>query len=84
MSSSGEPTQDELRRLVDRLRPKITRLFERHGVSAADAESRMTAALARLSYRWDRVRDREGWLLTALEKGLVASPEESSKEPRDE
>lgn len=84
MSSSGEPIRNDLRRLVDRLRPKIARLFERHGVSAAEAESRVTEALARLSYQWDRVRDRERWLLTALEKGLAARPEESSTEPRDE
>jgi hypothetical protein len=84
MSSSGEPTRDDLRRLIDRLRPRIARLFERHGVSTAEAESRVTEALSRLSYRWDQVRDRERWLLTALKKDLVARPGESSKEPRDE
>ncbi len=84
MSSSGEPTRDDLRQLLDRLRPRIARLFQRHGASTADAERRVTAALTRLSYRWDRVRDRERWLLDALRRDLTARPEPSSKEPRDE
>jgi hypothetical protein len=41
-------------------------------------------ALVRLSYRWERVRDHERWLLDVLRKDLAAHPEESSKEPRDE
>jgi hypothetical protein len=84
MSSSGEPTRDDLRRLVDQLQPRIARLFKRHGVSTAEAERRVAEALARLSYRWDQIRDRERWLLTALRRGLVEGPEEISKEPRDE
>lgn len=84
MSSSGEPTRADLRRLVDRLRPKIARLFERHGVSGEESEMWVTAALIRLSYQWDRVRDREGWLLTELKDGLSLRQEKPSKEPRDE
>ncbi len=44
----------------------------------------VTAALIRLSYQWDRVRDREGWLLTELKDGLSLRQEKPSKEPRDE
>jgi hypothetical protein len=84
MSSSGEPTRDDLRRLLDRLQPRIARLFDRYGVSTLEAERRVTEALTRLSYRWDRVRDRERWLLDALRKDLAARTEESSKEPRNE
>jgi hypothetical protein len=84
ISSSGEPTRDDLKRLLDRLQPRIARLFERHGVSTLEAELRVSETLIRLSYRWERVRDRERWLLDALRKDLAACPEESSKEPRDE
>jgi hypothetical protein len=84
MSSSGEPTRDDLRRLLDRLQPRIARLLERHEVSELEAERRVREALIRLSYRWERVRDRERWLLDALRKDLAVHPEESSKEPRDE
>lgn len=84
MPSSGEPTRADLRRLVDRLKPKIARLFARHGVPTKEAEMRVTAALIRLSYHWDRVRDREKWLLTELQDALSMRQEKSSKEPRDE
>jgi hypothetical protein len=83
MSSSGEPTRDDLRRLLDRLQPRIARLFDRHGVSPLEAELRVMETLIRLSYRWERIRDRERWLLDTLRKDL-ARTEESSKEPRDE
>jgi len=79
MPSSGKPTQDDLQRLAVRLQPKILRLFQRHEVSRETAELLLTAALTRLLYRWDRVRDRERWLLSALRKGLAASREAISK-----
>ena len=49
----------------------------------AEADLRIAKALVRLSYRWDRVRDRERWLLDRLRKDLAPRPE-ASKEPRDE
>jgi hypothetical protein len=84
MSSSDEPTRDDLRRLIDRLQPRIAALFARQGVSPVEAERRVTETLVQLSYRWDRIRNREQWLLEALRTDLAARPEESSKEPRDE
>lgn len=45
---------------------------------------RVAAALIRLSYQWDKVRDREGWLLTELQDALSLRQEKPSKEPRDE
>ena len=84
MSSSGQPTRGDLRRLLDRLQPKIARLFKRHGVSGQESEMRVTAALIRLSYQWDRVRDREKWLLTELQDALSLRQEKTSKELRDE
>jgi hypothetical protein len=84
MPSSSEPTRADLRRLVDRLKPKIARLFARHGVTGKESERRVAAALIRLSYQWDRVRDREKWLLTELQDALSLRQEKTSKEPRDE
>lgn len=84
MSSSREPTRADLRRLLDRLKPKITRLFKRHGVSGKEAEMRVGAALIRLSYQWDKVRDRETWVLTELKDALSLRQETTAKEPRDE
>ena len=45
---------------------------------------RVAAALIRLSYQWDRVHDRETWLLTELKDALSLRQETTSKEPRDE
>ena len=84
MPSSSEPTRTDLQRLVDRLKPRIARLFERHGVSGKESELRVAAALIRLSYQWDKVRDREGWLLTELKDALSLRQEKTSKEFRDE
>lgn len=84
MSSSSKPTREDLRGLVDRLKPKIARLFKRHGVTGKEAEMRMTAALIRLSYQWGRVRNREKWLLAELKDALSLRQERASKEPRDE
>jgi predicted NAD/FAD-binding protein len=70
--------------LIDQLKPKIARLFERCGVSGKESEMRVAAALIRLSYQWDKVRDREKWLLTELQDALSLRREKSSKEPRDE
>ncbi len=75
MSARG-PTQDDLQRLFNRLRPRIARLFDRHGVSTDEAELRVTKALVWLSYRWDWVRRRERWLLAALKKDLGTCPKE--------
>jgi len=50
----------------------------------AEAERRVAAALIRLSWQWDGVRDREVWLLTELKDGLLVSREVISKEPRNE
>jgi uncharacterized membrane protein YccC len=79
---SGEPTRADLRRLVDRLRPRIARLFERHRVPTKEAEMRVAAALIRLSWQWERVRDREEWLLTELKDALSLRQEKPSREPR--
>jgi tetratricopeptide (TPR) repeat protein len=81
MPYSGKPTRVDLRRLVDRLKPKIARLFERHGVSGKESEMRVTAALIRLSYQWDRVRDREKWLLTELQDALSLRQEKPPESP---
>ena len=43
---------------------------------------RVAAALIRLSWQWERVRDREEWLLTELKDALSLRQEKPSREPR--
>jgi hypothetical protein len=76
--SSGKPTREDLDRLLDRVRPSVARLFERRAVSEEEAARLLRDALVRLLYRWGGIRNREGWLLATLKKGI------GKKEPEDE
>lgn len=60
------PTEEDLARLTERLSSLIERIFLDHGVPDLEAEPMLQAALVRLSYKWDRIKDHEGWLLRAL------------------
>jgi hypothetical protein len=84
MSPSDGPTAQDLAQLVDRLRSRIARFFEREGVSEPEAAMLLHDALIRLAYRWGRVRDRERWLLEELARGAREHVDRSSKEPEDE
>ena len=84
MSLRNGPTAEDLTQLLDRLRPRIARLFERHRVSEPEAEKLVRDALVGIAYRWGRVRDRERWLLDELARGAREHADRSSKEPKDE
>jgi hypothetical protein len=84
MSPSFGPTAQDLAQLLDRLRSRIARLFERHRVSEPEAERLLHDALIRLAYRWGRVPDRERWMLEELASGTREQVDRSSKEPEDE
>lgn len=78
MPRSDLPTARDLDALLDRLGPEIARRFHDRGLSAAEASARIAQALTELAYRWNRVGDRESWLLDFLDR----DPE--PKEPRHE
>jgi hypothetical protein len=84
MSPSNGPTAQDLTQLLDRLRPRIARLFERHRVSEPEAEKLVRDALVGIAYRWGRVREREQWVLDALAREIAKQAERSSREPEDE
>jgi len=84
MSPSNGPTGQDLTQLLDRLRPRIARLFERYRVSEPEAEKLVREVLVGIAYRWDRVREREQWVLDALARQVERQVERSSKEPEDE
>lgn len=83
MPSSDRPTDQDLARLLDRLRPKIIRRLRLDGVSLAEAERMIGEALIGVAYRWDRVRDRERWVLEFFEKEIQRYLEKPEKEPED-
>jgi len=84
MSPSNGPTEQDLIQLLDRLRPRIARLFERYRVSEPEAEKLVRDALVGIAYRWGRVREREQWVLDLLAKQVGKQAERTSKEPEDE
>lgn len=83
MPSSDRPTDQDLARLLDRLRPKIIRRLRLSGVPEAEAERMVGEALIGVAYRWDRVRDRERWVLEFFEKEIQRYLEKPEKEPED-
>lgn len=67
---SRVPQPEVLEALLARCRPEIERLFQRHWVSAEEAEMLLDEVLASLLMRWDRTGDPAPWLLAALDKAI--------------
>jgi transposase len=84
MPSSNHPTPEEIQRLVEKLRHEIVRRFHAQGHSETEAAERVRSALRELSYRWNRVGDRERWLLQALDGEAPKLSTTPEKEPKDE
>ncbi|HZF08388.1 MAG TPA: hypothetical protein VFE33_06315 [Thermoanaerobaculia bacterium] len=84
MSPSNGPTAQDLTQLLDRLRPRIARLFEHYRVSEPEAEKLVRDALVGIAYRWGRVQEREQWVLDLLARQVGKQAERPSKEPEDE
>lgn len=74
------PSQEDLDRLMRRLRPRIASLFAARNVSPEEAERLVGEALIEIAFRWSRVYDRAGWLLKALDKKTRPQPETSEEE----
>ena len=66
------PRGDEpVAELLARLRPEIELLFASYGLAEAEAEEVMHELLFMLIYRWDRIGNRELWLLAALRRSCL-------------
>lgn len=70
MRPTDHPSRREFDQLTEQVRPDLEDLFQRHGTSQADAERVLHAALVRLAWQWDRIRNRTWWLLDTIEKEL--------------
>ena len=84
MPSSDRPTPEEIQRLVAKLRPEIVRRLQGQGLSEAEAAERIKGALRELVYRWNRVGDRERWLLLSVSGEAPKLSTNPRKEPADE
>jgi hypothetical protein len=81
MPSSRRPTPEEIQRLAQKLGPEVSRRLHAQGLSPAEAAERFETALRELADRWNRVGDRERWLLLALEGKAPKLPIGPRKEP---
>jgi hypothetical protein len=84
MASSERPNLEELERLVERLGPEILQLCMSRGISELETAKLVESALVTLSHRWNRVGDRERWLLKHLDEETRNRPDAQRKEPEDE
>jgi hypothetical protein len=80
MCPQARPSQEDLDRLMRRLRPRIADLFAARNVSPEEAERLVGEALMEIAYRWSRVHDRAGWLLKTLDKRTRPKPEMTEEE----
>ena len=67
--------------LLARLRPEIEQLLTSFGLSERAAEEVLHEILFMLIYRWDRIGDRELWLLTTLKRSCLRRLEERPPQP---
>ena len=66
--SKGPSGSEPLAELLRRLQPDAERLFARFRLPAADAERILQEVALVLTYRWDRIADRDAWLLATLHR----------------
>jgi hypothetical protein len=62
--------------LLRRLRPEIEQTFASFGLGEVEAEEVLQEILFMLTYSWDRIGNRDLWLLTALRRSCVRRAEE--------
>ena len=83
MSYRNRPTRDAIDQILERLGPEIARRFHEQGLSQSEATTRLAGLMLELAARWDRVGDRERWLLEAV-SGTPPRLPISPKEPEHE
>jgi hypothetical protein len=66
--SRGSSGDEAVAELVLRLRPEIQRLLAEFEVPEREATEILREIVVLLSYRWDRVANREAWLLATLRR----------------
>jgi hypothetical protein len=79
--SGGEP----LAELLHRLQPDVEALFARFQLPAAAAERILHEVTLVLAYRWDRIADKDAWLLATLHRRCQrwAEGRDKAQEPPD-
>lgn len=82
MSSRGSERSRELQELLSRLRPRIVELLKLYEIPSIAAEEIVHDTFVALAVRWDRVSNRETWLLSTIEtrcRNVVAGSERKER-----
>jgi hypothetical protein len=83
-TASERPTKQELDQLLERTRERISFLFRRHRCSPETATGLLREAVVALSQQWNRVGDRDQWLLDRIEKAVLRTVKASPGTPHDD
>jgi RNA polymerase sigma factor (sigma-70 family) len=59
---------DRFGELVRQVRPRLKILLARYRIPLQDTEDLLQTTLLQLVYQWDRIRDREAWLMGTLKR----------------
>ncbi len=77
MNPSDRPaTSAPIPELLRRLRPEIEQTFSAFDIGEEEAEEILQEILFMLTYSWDRIGNRDLWLLTALRRSCLRRAEE--------
>lgn len=72
MAPPGGTRDDEpVSRLLDRMRGEIEHTFAHYHLEEGEAEEVLQEILFMLIYLWDRIGNRELWLISAVRRGCL-------------
>jgi RNA polymerase sigma factor (sigma-70 family) len=60
--------EDRFGDLVRQVRPRLKTLLARYRIPLQDTEDLLQQTLLQLAFQWDRIRDREAWLMGTLKR----------------
>jgi hypothetical protein len=81
---SERPTKQDLDNVIKKIRLRIDDLLWSYGLVPETATEPLREAVLALAHRWNRVRNREQWLLDRIEKAVRRYVNLPPKEPRDD
>ena len=64
------PEPEKVKELLAKCRPEIVALFQRHWVSAEEADEMLDVVFTTLLVRWDRITDPQAWVRAAVDKAI--------------
>ncbi|HKH44213.1 MAG TPA: hypothetical protein VKM72_06075 [Thermoanaerobaculia bacterium] len=82
--SPERPTKQDLDQVYGKIRLQVDDLLWSQRVPQEKATALLREAVLALVHRWNRVRNREQWLLDRIEKAVRRTVNPSPEEPRDD